>query len=83
LTALILHRLRSVVNEMSASGISGLCAGINQLWGAPREVELDLDGVLRRGWFTSVDTEGRLLLSDGRGSFTAYAAHQVRHLTEL
>lgn len=83
LTALILRQLRAVVNEMSTAGFSALCPGINQLWGAPREVELDLDGILRRGWFTSVDTEGRLLLSDGCGSFTAYAAHQVRHLTEL
>jgi BirA family biotin operon repressor/biotin-[acetyl-CoA-carboxylase] ligase len=83
LAKLILRQLRIVVERMRDEGLGALHGEINQLWGDPREVELDLDGVVRHGQFGGVDPEGRLVLLDGSsGSFT-FESHQVRHLKEL
>ncbi len=82
LTEAILHQLRIAVEEMRAAGFHSLLTRVNELWGGPRAVELDLDGTIRRGTFARVDAEGRLILLEETGHFTAYDARQVRHLTE-
>jgi BirA family biotin operon repressor/biotin-[acetyl-CoA-carboxylase] ligase len=83
LTQVILGNLRMVVNQMHAQGFTSLLPRINQLWGGPRRVELDLDGDIRRGTFTGVGGAGELLLLDDSGHKAAYYAHQVRHLKEI
>lgn len=82
LTRAVLTELRRVVEPMQDSGLSLLLPEINRLWGESREVELDLDGPLRRGRFAGVDEQGRLLLGTGPGA-EAFFPHEVRHLTEL
>jgi BirA family biotin operon repressor/biotin-[acetyl-CoA-carboxylase] ligase len=83
LTSLLLRNLRRIVLELEAIGFDSMLPRVNQLWGAPRLVELDLDGEVRRGLFERVDHEGRLILSDGSRATVAYEAHQVRHLQEI
>lgn len=83
LTQDILKNLREVVTHMQAGGFRSLHSEINALWGTPRRVELDLDGVIRQGMFSCVDEEGRLILSDESGRSVSYEPHQVRHLTEI
>ena len=82
LTTMLLNRLRQVVNELNSDGVSALIGRVNRLWGAEREVELDLDGRVHRGHFAGVDPEGRLALRDSAGGRAFYDAHEVRHLTE-
>lgn len=83
LTEIILTHLRRVVEQMRASGFASLLPRINELWGHPRRVELDLDGVIRQGTFAGVGDEGQLLLLSESGHKTAYDASQVRHLKEI
>ncbi len=83
LTTLLLRNLRRVVNEWEAAGFNALLSRVNQFWGLARQVELDLDGVIRRGLFSGVDEHGRLILLEASGSRATYAAHQVRHLKEI
>jgi len=83
LTQVILSNLRSVVEQMHAHEFRSLLPRINQLWGGPRRVELDLDGDIRQGTFVGVGEEGELLLLDDSGNKTAFHAHQVRHLKEV
>jgi BirA family biotin operon repressor/biotin-[acetyl-CoA-carboxylase] ligase len=81
--SVLLYHLRRLVTGMVAEGSTAVHPRINDWWGPPREVELDLDGTLRRGNFSGVDPEGRLVLTDAEGNTGFYEAHQVRHLTEL
>ncbi len=83
LTTLLLGRLLSAVNELRAEGLVALLPRLNHLWGPARQVELDLDGEVRRGLFSGIDEEGRLILLQEHGNRTVYAAHQVRHLQEI
>ena len=83
LTALILRHLRKLVLELRHDGAPNLLLRINELWGPALEVELDLDGTVRRGLFSGVDAEARLRLWDEAGRPALYEAHQVRHLTEI
>jgi BirA family biotin operon repressor/biotin-[acetyl-CoA-carboxylase] ligase len=83
LTRAVLSSLRLVVVQFHAGGFASLLPRVNSLWGGPRQVELDLDGPLRRGTFAGVNQEGQLLLLDGPGQPAAYHAHQVRHLKEI
>jgi BirA family biotin operon repressor/biotin-[acetyl-CoA-carboxylase] ligase len=83
LTSLVLQRIRDEIETFSDTGSVLPTERVNQLWRLPREVELDLDGQLRRGTFTGVDQDGRLGLWAPDGTLTFYAAHQVRHLTEI
>jgi len=83
LTAIVLGRLRRVVEQMQSEGFASLLPGINQLWGWPRRVELDLNGELRIGTFAGVGGEGELWLLNDSGDKSAYAASQVRHLKEI
>lgn len=83
LTNAVLSHLRQVVTELNRAGFDSQLTRINALWGAARGVELDLDGQPRRGLFAGIDQNGRLLLRDGSGAQSAFAAHHVRHLREL
>jgi len=83
LMAIILPHLRRIVQELDAFGLGRLLPRINSLWGPSRLVGLDLAGETRRGLFTQVDSEGRLLLADESGQLAAYTPSQVSHLTEL
>jgi BirA family biotin operon repressor/biotin-[acetyl-CoA-carboxylase] ligase len=82
LALLVLEHLAQVLVSLGREGPSALFRQVNLLWGEPRPVELDLDGTLRRGLFTGLDSEGRLTLSDSVGKVDFYDAHEVRHLTE-
>lgn len=82
LASLILCHLRRVVEQMNAGGFGALIPEVNRLWGTPRKVELDLDGVIRRGIFGGVDSEGNLILLDELGGSSTFGSHQVRHLKE-
>jgi BirA family biotin operon repressor/biotin-[acetyl-CoA-carboxylase] ligase len=82
LAQLILRHLRSIAGQMQAREFPSLLPRINQLWGRPRRVELDLDGEFRTGTFAGVGNAGELLLVDNYGNHSAYHAHQVRHLKE-
>ena len=83
LTAEVLRDLRRVVQELASLGFQSILTRVNALWGAPRKVELDLDGSLRRGVFAGIDQYGNLLLRDESGVQAAYTARQVRHLQEI
>jgi len=83
LAALILRNLRIVLTDLDRNGAASLFVHVNELWSAPRRVELDLDGVVCKGLFTGVDEAGRLVLSGRDGKLCFYDAHQVRHLTEI
>jgi BirA family biotin operon repressor/biotin-[acetyl-CoA-carboxylase] ligase len=79
LTESILTTLRVVVQSYSSRGFSAVRDRINQLWGPPRQVAIDLDGVQQTGLFTGVDDDGRLLLQ-GQAPLQP---HQVKLLREL
>jgi len=83
LIALLLRRIRSLVQRLNAGEAASLLARVNDLWSKGRRVELDLDGDIRGGLFAGVDDGGRLLLLDDLGATTAYNPEQVRHLTEM
>ena len=83
LTQILLNHLRPVVEVIRSEGFDALLPRINQLWGRPRRVELDLDGDLCLGTFVGVGREGELLLLSDAGNKTAYDASQVRHLKEI
>jgi BirA family biotin operon repressor/biotin-[acetyl-CoA-carboxylase] ligase len=83
LAMMILGRLRVAVERMREGGLAALHGEINLLWGEPREVELDLDGVVRRGVFGGIDPEGKLKLLDGSSGSSSFEPHQVRHLKEI
>jgi BirA family biotin operon repressor/biotin-[acetyl-CoA-carboxylase] ligase len=83
LAQIILSHLRGVVEQMRADGFASLLPRVNQLWGRPRRVELDLDGDLRDGTFVGVGENGELQLLSDNGNKTAYDASQVRHLKEI
>ena len=83
LTRAVLSSLRLVLGQFHAGGFASLLPRVNPLWGGPRQVELDLDGPLRRGTFAGVNQEGQLLLLHGPGHPAAYHAHQVRQLKEI
>jgi BirA family biotin operon repressor/biotin-[acetyl-CoA-carboxylase] ligase len=83
LTREILGHLRGVHQELLQFGFSALLPRVNRLWGPPRWVEIDLDGQRRRGLFTNVDQDGRLLLAEPDGASSAYEPNAVRHLIEI
>jgi len=83
LAALLLGQLRRCLNDLHDQGFAVLLPRLNALWNGARRVELDLDGTIRRGLFSGIDEEGRLILADETGARAAYAAHQVRHLQEI
>lgn len=83
LTHSVLRRLRGIVRQVETEGFPALLPRVNQLWGRPRRVELDLDGRLRCGMFAGVGNAGELWLIDDAGHRSAYHAHQVRHLKEI
>jgi BirA family biotin operon repressor/biotin-[acetyl-CoA-carboxylase] ligase len=83
LTRIVLGDLRRVVEEMRREGFGSLLPRINQMWGRPRRVELDLNGDVRVGTFVGVGEEGELLLMSDSGRKTPYEASQVRHLKEI
>ena len=83
LTGSILRHLRCVMEQMQGGGFGVLCSEINGLWGPPRQVELDLDGVICSGLFGGIDAEGNLILWDEFGGSSTFGSHQVRHLKEL
>ena len=83
LTGLLLDELRATVQQIETDGFASLIPAINELWGEPRRVELDLDGRLCAGIFSRVGTAGELELLDDAGQLVSYHAHQVRHLKEL
>jgi len=83
LTARVLQHLRRLVLEFESLGFQSMLERVNASWGPAREVELDLDGQLRRGVLRGIDRNGWLLLFDQAGGETAYPAHQVRHLQEI
>ena len=83
LTVLLLGQLHRAADELREKGFAALLPRVNKLWGCARRVELDLDGVIRRGLFSGVDEAGRLVLSSETGAREAYAPHQVLHLQEI
>jgi BirA family biotin operon repressor/biotin-[acetyl-CoA-carboxylase] ligase len=82
LTAWLLRHLRQELATLESAGASALFARVNGFWRAPRMVELDLDGPVRKGMFKGVDKSGRLTLASPSGELSFYDAHEVRHLTE-
>ncbi len=82
LTALLLRHLRKELVALESAGATALFTRVNPFWRAPRMVELDLDGPVRKGKFTGVDASGRLALASPSGELSFYDAHEVRHLTE-
>lgn len=83
LAGLMLGELRRVVESVRAGYFDALLPRVNDLWGRPRRVELDLDGDIRGGKFGGVRDDGRLILLDDSGFSTVYEPWQVRHLQEL
>ena len=83
LTLQVLETLRRELEDFTRHGEILPLARVNQLWGSPRHVELDLDGPVCRGLFKGVDLQGRLELAGADGATRFYSAHQVRHLTEI
>jgi BirA family biotin operon repressor/biotin-[acetyl-CoA-carboxylase] ligase len=79
---LFLEALRSVLDEVSRDGLPAVLPRINGLWGAAREVTLELDGITVHGRFAGVDDQGRLLLETRSHKRIGYEPHQVRLLRE-
>lgn len=83
LTILLLRHVQQEVETLESTGASALFSRVNGFWRAPRMVELDLDGPVRKGMFNGVDSSGRLTLASPSGEQSFYDAHEVRHLTEI
>lgn len=83
LTILLLRQVRQEVATLDSAEAPALFARVNGFWRAPRMVELDLDGPVRKGIFNGVDASGRLTLASSSGELSFYDAHEVRHLTEI
>jgi BirA family biotin operon repressor/biotin-[acetyl-CoA-carboxylase] ligase len=83
ITAMLLRNLRRVVNDLAAGDFRALPPRVNELWGVPRRVELDLDGDMRSGTFAGVGESGQLILLDESGGSTSFEPWQVRHLQEI
>ncbi|MGC9940610.1 MAG: biotin--[acetyl-CoA-carboxylase] ligase [Verrucomicrobiota bacterium] len=83
LTKAILIGLRSEIEVVANAGFGALHSRINEMWGGPRRVTVDLDGVQRTGWFNGVDQGGRLWFQEASAGPIALEPHQVRLLREL
>src|SRR5580658_4981936 len=75
LTKIILSSLRQVVGQMQTNGFTSLLPRINQLWGSPRRVELDLDGDIHSGFFAGVGETGEVLVLGDSGDEATYHAY--------
>jgi BirA family transcriptional regulator, biotin operon repressor / biotin---[acetyl-CoA-carboxylase] ligase len=83
LAAMVLRSLRPVMYGSANGNFPTLLPRVNELWGRPRRVELDLDGETQGGVFRGVDEDGRLILSDDSGNRVTYDSWQVHHLKEI
>jgi BirA family biotin operon repressor/biotin-[acetyl-CoA-carboxylase] ligase len=83
LTGLVLAELRSVAGQIETGGFASLLPRVNQLWGRPHRVELELEDGKCAGIFNGVDAGGRLILSNDLADSIEYEPWQVRHLTEI
>ncbi len=82
LTAMLLSRLRHVVEEIHARGFSALVPRLNRWWDSERLVEVELDSRSFRGFFGGVDAAGRLQVRAPDGDVGVFSAHQVTRLRE-
>jgi BirA family biotin operon repressor/biotin-[acetyl-CoA-carboxylase] ligase len=83
LAALVLAELRGTIGKIEAGSFAALLPRVNQLWGRPRRVELEMEDGKCAGIFNGVDAGGRLILSNDLADSIEYEPWQVRHLTEL
>jgi BirA family biotin operon repressor/biotin-[acetyl-CoA-carboxylase] ligase len=83
LAEVILGSLRTGVEILFNQGFAALGPRINALWGGPRSVRLDLDGVECTGMFTGVDDSGCLQLVQPGQPARRFAPHEVRLLREI
>jgi len=67
--------------------LAGLAFRLNACWGAPREVVIEPvsggQGEETRGWFHSIDVDGRVVLRDAGGGIVAIPAHHIGRLREV
>jgi BirA family biotin operon repressor/biotin-[acetyl-CoA-carboxylase] ligase len=86
LAGTILGAIRAAHARFSEGGLGGLAAELNQSWGTPREVRLELaEGAPApelSGRFRGILPNGDLLLEDAAGSCLAVRSHLVRRLVE-
>lgn len=78
----ILESLSACFLRAKAEGLAAVLGGLEEFWGSPRPVALDLDGIEEKGVFEGVEPDGRLRLRLG-AQCRYYDPSQVRQLTEL
>lgn len=83
LADVVLAKLRYGVEHLSSGGFPALKAQMDAMWGPPRRVQIDLDGIHKAGLFLGVDSAGRLVLEESAAVRAAYEPHQVRLLREV
>lgn len=85
IAGVVLRSLRAVQETVSRDGFPEIAQRINQQWDHERHVELTLNGQADpvRGYFRSIDDEGRLAFTGADGASRILDATQVALLREL
>lgn len=83
LAARLLSRIREQHERLRAGAFAATVSHLETIWQGSRPVQLELDRGTRTGRFAGVDAGGRLRLVQPDGSESFFAAHEVRHLTEI
>jgi len=82
--AAVLAAISRAHQRMATHTLGELLPLINTAWNGPRFVEVHLqEGSILRGNFSSIDSEGALLLETSDGTTRVCPAHQVRLLRDL
>jgi BirA family biotin operon repressor/biotin-[acetyl-CoA-carboxylase] ligase len=83
----LLNAIRLAEMTFSRRGLEGLAGTLNECWGQPREVRLELapgsPGTEVSGRFLGIRPDGDLLLAGADGKASVVRAHQVLRLLEL
>jgi BirA family biotin operon repressor/biotin-[acetyl-CoA-carboxylase] ligase len=83
LAARSLTRIREQHERLRDGTFAANVTRLETIWQGSRHVVLELDRGTRTGRFAGVDAGGRLRLVQPDGSESFFAAHEVRHLTEI
>lgn len=83
LAARVLSRIRQQYERLRSGAFATSVSDLATIWNGSRQVLLELDHGTRTGRFGGVDAAGRLRLVQPDGSESFFAAHEVRHLTEI
>lgn len=87
LVDVLLAAVRRAHRTFGRDALAGLAFRLNDCWGPPREVIIEpVAGGQRgeaRGWFHSIDLDGRVVLRETDGGIVAIPAHHIGRLREV